>query len=319
MRITYRNPVWPDEMADPFVLKWQGEYYAYGTSSLQADHKIFPILHSKNLADWTHIGNAVEPLPTLPHGNYWAPEVAERDGKFYMYFSAGERTADETQRLHAAVADSPRGPFITRKQLMPDAGFTIDAHPFRDPQDGQWYLFFCQDFFDERVGTGIAVVRLADTMLDTVGAPTPLLRASGDWQIYERNRTIYSQTWAAWHTVEGPFVTYHAGHYYCFYSGGAWHSFNYGVSYGVADHVLGPYHESQKSNGPRVLQAVPDTVLGPGHNSIVLGPDGHTEFLVYHAWDAARTARRMCIDPLRWTTDGPVCAGPTISEQVIEL
>ncbi len=319
MRLTYRNPVWPGEMADPFVLKWEGEYYAYGTSGVRQDHKIFPILHSKDLAHWEHIGNALEPLPTLPDGNYWAPEVAERNGKFYMYFSAGKRTADETQRLHVAIADSPRGPFQTVKQLMPDAGFTIDAHPFRDPQDGRWYLFFCQDFFDQRVGTGIAVVQLADTMLDTLGSPVPLLRASSDWQIYERNRTIYSQTWDAWHTVEGPFVTYHAGYYYCFYSGGAWHSFDYGVSYGMAGQVLGPYREEQSRPGPSILQAVPDKVLGPGHNSLVLGPDDQTEFIVYHAWDVARTARRMCIDPLRWTSDGPVCAGPTIDDQTIEL
>jgi hypothetical protein len=39
-----------------------------------------------------------------------------------------------------------------------------------------------------------------------------------------------------WHTVEGAAVLYRDGHYYCFYSGGAWEKENYGVSYVVARH-----------------------------------------------------------------------------------
>ncbi len=204
------------------------------------------------------------------------------------------------------------------KKYIADEGFTIDAHPFRDPQDGRWYLFFAKDFFDERVGTGTAVVPLADTMIETAGPVTTVLRASADWQIYERNRTIYNQQWAAWHTVEGPFVRWHEGLYYCFYSGGAWHSTEYGVSYGVAEQVTGPYRDAWSTQGPAVLRTIPDQVLGPGHNSIITGPDGRTPFLVYHAWDQQRTARRMCIDPLTWTAEGPRCAGPTTALQTID-
>lgn len=42
-------------------------------------------------------------------------------------------------------------------------------------------------------------------------------------------------------------------------------------------------------------------------------------YCVYHAWDVAKTARRIYIDPLRWTEAGPQCAGPTTDEQTIEL
>ena len=45
-------------------------------------------------------------------------------------------------------------------------------------------------------------------------------------------------------------------------------------------------------------------LIGPGHNSIVTGPDGE-DWIAYHAWDAGMTARRMCVDKLVWTTDGP--------------
>jgi len=58
-------------------------------------------------------------------------------------------------------------------------------------------------------------------------------------------------------------------------------------------------------------------VIGPGHNSVTVAPDGRTQVLVYHAWDANRTARRMCIDPLAWTADGPRCDGPSQGPRVL--
>lgn len=316
MSATYQNPVWPGYFADPFVLEWQGVYYAYGTGAtlLEADGRAFPVLSSTDFAHWTYVGGAMEPL-TDPAGTaYWAPEVAERDGRFYLYYSACGGDGDESHRLRVAIADHPAGPFRDSGHLLlPDEGFTIDAHPFRDPLDGRWYLFFAKDFFDGRVGTGTAVVALNDDMVSTSGAPRPVVRATADWQIYERNRPLYGRTWDAWHTVEGPFVVHHDGRYYCFYSGGPWTTPDYGVSYGVADTVLGPYRDDWSQDGPTVLKGIPGQVLGPGHNSVVRGPDGQTDFIVYHAWDPAHTARRMAVDPIDWTPDGPRCAGPTLA------
>ena len=56
--------------------------------------------------------------------------------------------------------------------------------------------------------------------------------------------------------------------------------------------------------------------------AIVLGADGATQYVCYHAWDVARTARRLCIDPLAWVPDGaggvaPRCLGPTTEPQPI--
>jgi beta-xylosidase len=313
--VTYQNPVWPGYFADPFVLEHQGAYYAYGTGAtlLEADGRAFPVLTSTDFAHWTYVGGAMEPL-TDPAGTaYWAPEVAERDGRFYLYYSACGGDGDESHRLRVAIADHPAGPFRDSGHLLlPEEDFTIDAHPFRDPRDGRWYLFFAKDFFDGRVGTGTAVVALNDDMVSTSGAPRPVVRATADWQIYERDRALYGRTWDAWHTVEGPFVVHHDGRYYCFYSGGPWTTPSYGVSYGVADTVMGPYRDDWSQDGPTVLRGLPGRVLGPGQNSVVRGPDGRTDFIVYHAWDPAHTARRMCLDPIDWTPEGPRAAGPTV-------
>lgn len=314
---SYSNPVYPGYFADPFVFKHESDYYAYGTGSNVGDQpasdgRYFPILASPDLVHWQPLGGALVP-PSGGHA-FWAPEVAARDGRFYLYYSAAGTGGDETHRLRVAVADHPAGPFLdSGKLLLPDEGFTIDAHPFRDPRDGRWYLFFAKDFFDACPGTALAVVPLAEDMVSVAGPVTAVLRASGDWQVYERDRTLYGQQWDAWHTLEGPFVRFHDGRYFCFYSGGAWTGPGYGVGVAVADTVLGPYAEP--TPGPCVLRGVPDHVIGPGHNSLVRGPDGETDFVVYHAWDTAHTARRLCIDPLRWTPNGPRCAGPTWTPQ----
>jgi beta-xylosidase len=321
--LEYSNPVWPGYFADPFVLKYQGEYYAYGTGGpenggLQADGRMFPLLHSKDLAHWEMVGGALTPLNDPDKPAYWAPEVAERDGRFYMYYSAGGYEG-EGHKVRVAVADKPTGPFEdTGSILIPDEPFSIDASPFRDPKDGCWYLYFAKDFFDgSRAGTGTAVVPLSDDMLSAAGPATTVIRASADWQIFERNRHWYNRDWEAWHTVEGPFVVFHDGLYYCLYSGGRWESAEYGVSFGVADNPLGPFRDEWSSSGPCVLKGIEGKVLGPGHNSVVVCPDDRAEFVVYHAWDVARTARRLCIDPLVWTPDGPRCAGPTVGARKI--
>jgi GH43 family beta-xylosidase len=51
---------------------------------------------------------------------------------------------------------------------------------------------------------------------------------------------------------------------------------------------------------------VPGQVIGPGHNSSVSSPVGQQDYVVYHAWNEELTARQMWVDPLLWTTDGPV-------------
>jgi hypothetical protein len=38
--------------------------------------------------------------------------------------------------------------------------------------------------------------------------------------------------------------------------------------------------------------------------------------MVYHAWDPDFTKRRMCIDPLVWTPEGPRCNGPSTGPRV---
>jgi beta-xylosidase len=317
--ISYQNPVYPDYFADPFCIRVGEDYYAYGTGPADFEGRQFPVLHSRDLVRWSLVGHALNPLSNGV--NYWAPEVAEKDGRFYLFYSASTTPSDETHRLRVATSDSPAGPFVdSGRELMPHIGFSIDAHPFRDPRTGKWYLYFAADYTaDEPHGTGLAVVPLADDLMSVTGEPQVVLRASCDWQVYERNRNYKGRTWKAWHCVEGPFVVYRDGKYYCLYSGGAWHTENYGLGFATAESPLGPWSDDYAQHGPTVLKGDARESIGPGHNSVVLGPDDFTQFVVYHAWDKTRTARRLCIDPLRWTPEGPRCDGPSTTRRELVL
>lgn len=321
---TYTNPIYPGYFADPFVWKYQGVYYAIGTGAAEAEGqvdeiggRVFPLLQSDDFLNWKSVGNALQrPDPALGD-NFWAPEVAYCDHMFYLYYSVGHE--DKNHQLRVATSALPLGPYQDIGSLLDleECPFAIDPHPFCD--DGQWYLFYARDFLDTeggvRVGTALMVDRLQG-MTKLSGVGKVVLRAHYDWQRFLADRPMYGGIYD-WHTLEGPCVRKHQGRYYCFYSGGRWETENYGVDYGVAESVMGPYFDTGNEAGPRVLQSVPDRVLGPGHNSIVIGPDGQTEYIVYHAWDTSSSARRMCVDKLIWTADAPCCNGPTWMPQTI--
>ncbi len=310
---TYANPIHDGYLGDPFVLKHNGEYYAYGTGP-QGELAI-PALHSRDLVGWRPLGDALT-LRDDAFEALWAPEVAYDNGTFYMYYSAGGEEG-EGHQLRVAAATRPAGPFEdSGAVLTPEDPFTIDAHPFRD-DDGQWYLYYCRDFLDpdgdERVGTGIVVDRLVG-MTRLAGERRTVVRPHAEWQLYERRRKWYGRVWD-WYTVEGPFVRKHDGHYYCFYSGGAWKEPNYGVSYVVADHAMGPFASEAGAEGPQILRTQPGRVIGPGHASVVHAPDNVHEYIVYHAWDAEHTTRLMRMDRLHWGEEGPSSSGPTLDPQ----
>jgi beta-xylosidase len=312
LTLEYRNPVWDGYLADPQVLVTGGEYYAYGTGN-EHNGRQFPVLHSKNFVNWEFVGNALETVAEPRMEAYWAPEVAEKDGRFFLYY-AGQ------YKMRVAVANHPAGSFKdSGKLLFPEEPFSIDGHPYQDPRSGKWYLFFAKDFLDKRVGTALAVAELAPDMTSVKGPVQTVLRAVGDWQIYERNRTMYGQTFQAWHTVEAPFIVLRDDRYYCFYSGGNWQTPGYGVGFAVSDSVTGPYRDEANLEGATVLKSIPGKIIGPGHNSIILGPDRKTHFIVYHSWNPERTKRQMCLDPLEWTESGPRAFNPSRGVKRVKL
>lgn len=310
MNMTYSNPVYNHGFPDPFVLKYCGEYWGYATG-IQPDGRCFGIMRSRNLTDWEALGGALEPLAEgWPY--YWAPEVTYDNGRFYMYYSVGN---EELMEIRVAVAEHPAGPFVDSGHRLTSEPFAIDAHVLVD-EDGARYLFYATDFLQHtHIGTGTVVDRLLDPFT-LEGQPRPVSRARYDWQIYDPQRK--EKGGVRWHTVEGPFVLKRKGVYYQMFSGGNWQNPTYGVSYATTTNVNITEEWEQAADGNQVLpilRTIPGKVIGPGHNSVVRGPDNLQQFCVYHRWAEDKSGRVLAIDPLDWADKRMLIIGPSTTPQ----
>jgi Predicted beta-xylosidase len=303
MRALPVGPVHERPLADPFVVV-AGDYLAVGTEDPPpAEGPVFPLLVSPDLRSWRDTGRVLErPDPGLGDA-FWAPELAEADGRWWLYYSVGHGIRDHHVRV--AVADAATGPYRdTGAVLTPGERFAIDGHPFRD-HDGRWYLYFARDVLDaERPGTHIAVVPLAAPDRPD-GEPVPVLAPYADWQLYARDREMYGARYD-WHTLEGPAVVRRHGRYWMTFSGGAWTGDGYAVSWAVADHPLGPW--TPAPSGTPALLETGSGLLGPGHNSLVESADG--DLIFFHSWDADLTTRRMHVRRIAFDPDGPRVRAP---------
>lgn len=285
----YLNPVYPRSFPDPYVIKFRGEYYAYCTDFWR-DGRVFGVLRSRDLVNWTEVGGAMKKLDgDAPF--YWAPEVIYADGKFYLYYSVGNETLME---LRVAVSDRPDGGFVDSGRRLTNEDFAIDGHVFIDT-DGQKYFFYATDFLEHtHIGTGTVVDRMID-FLTLEGRPRPVVRAKYDWQVYDPARQ--EKGGVRWHTVEGPFILKRKGIYYEMFSGGNWQNITYGVSFAVTDDIARDEEWTQFSDGEKVLpvlRTIPDLVVGPGHNSVVRGPNNRELYCAYHRW--TEPGRTLSID-----------------------
>jgi len=305
---TYCNPVYNQSFPDPFVLKFGGHYFAYCTGHWK-DGSVFGVLRSSDLVDWQEVGGAMKPLESdAPF--YWAPEVTYHGGKFYLYYSVGNETLME---VRVAISDRPDSGFADVGSRLTFEEFAIDPHVFID-RDGTRYMFYATDFLEHtHIGTGTVVDRMLDwDKLE--GSPRPVTRAKYDWQVYDPARK--EKGGVRWHTVEGPFVLERKGRYFEMFSGGNWQNTTYGVSFAKSNSVLADDEWDQYSDGEKVLpilKTVPDRIIGPGHNSVVRGPNNRELYCVYHRW--TEVGRVLAIDRIDFAGDRLFIVGATDSPQ----
>lgn len=244
-------------LADPFILLYEGTYYAYGTGSPDG----IEVITSNDLINWNRVDNGRNGLALHKNDSYgekwfWAPEVYFVNGKFYMYYSAEEH-------MCVATSDSPLGPFVQDiKQPMLPGEKTIDNTLFID-EDSTPYLFF--DRFND--GLNIWVAELEDD-LKTIKKETlhPCIHVSQEWE-------------EVWPRVnEGAFVIKQNGTYYMTYSANSYESQYYGIGCATATDIMGEW--TKYSHNP--LLQIPGNLYGVGHSSMFKDNDGNWR-IVFHA------------------------------------
>ncbi|MEA2557064.1 MAG: hypothetical protein QOG88_602, partial [Actinomycetota bacterium] len=102
------GPLYDGDFADPFVLATDDGYVAVGTGGASAD-RVFEALTSTDLLDWTSRGMVLERLPAAMGDEYWAPEIAPSDGRYWMYYSVGHGI--HGHHLRVAGSADPLGPY----------------------------------------------------------------------------------------------------------------------------------------------------------------------------------------------------------------
>lgn len=87
----YKNPVLNADYSDPDAIRVGDDYYMIASSFDGVPG--LPILHSKDLVNWSIIGHAlIRQIPEAhfsktQHGNgVWAPAIRYHKGEFYIYY-----------------------------------------------------------------------------------------------------------------------------------------------------------------------------------------------------------------------------------------
>ena len=68
----------------------------------------------------------------------WAPDAAEKDGKYFFYFPAKDK--QDIFRIGVAVSDNPAGPFKAEPHAI-EGSYSMDPAVFKDV-DGKYYMYF---------------------------------------------------------------------------------------------------------------------------------------------------------------------------------
>jgi beta-xylosidase len=347
-RATYQNPL-AVEFGDPYVLHVKGDkYYMYGTGGVARNG--FAAYSSTDLVNWQSEGqvyfasneNGWSDSTAEYDGAYWAPEVYERNGKYYLFYSAQwkENPTNELEnfRIGVAVAEKPTGPFIDLyDRPIFDPGYPIiDANLFF-ADDGKVYLYYSRccykhpvesevadwaknkGWFNEIEESWVYGVELKPDFSGAIGEPVLLLRppvSMKDKQAEWESRSVTSkEVNRRW--TEGSVIFRKNDAFYMMYSANYFGGKNYAVGYATSQNPLGPF---TKSNSNPVLQKNVErggVVSGTGHNSITYSPDGKEMFCVYHGRTLATGDKRVVfIDRMKIMDDGSLqVQGPTTKPQ----
>ena len=263
----YRNPVYPGDFADPFVLVADGRYYAYATNLRGVN---VPILESADLVDWTPMGDAMPELPAWAVSGRkltWAPAVASTTVGYALYYTARDQRSGR-QCIGLAESASPTGPFVDHRRepfiCQTELGGSIDASVVWDATTGARYLLWKND--------GNCCAKQVTLWSQ---------RLSADGRRLEGPRAALLHRDLPWEgpLIEGPTMWHEAGAWRLLYSANQWNTDRYSTGAAVCDSPLGPC--SKTGDGP--LLASDELVAGPGGAEVFMDLEGR-RWLAYHGW-----------------------------------
>ena len=271
----YINPVIDADYSDPDVVRVGDDYYM--TASSFSDIPGLPVLHSKDLVNWTIIGHAIAEMPdyakfaTPNHGNaVWAPAIRYHNGEFYIYYG------DPDLGIFMTKTKNPAGPWEPLVLVHPAKGI-IDTCPFWD-EDGKAYI--AHGYAGSRAGVKsiIGMIEMTPDGKSTIGQ---------DCIIYDGH--IENET------IEGAKMYKRGDWYYIFSPAG-------GVATGWQEvlrskNPWGPYEVRN------VMEQGDTDINGPHQGAWIDTPDGKEDWFI-HFQDKGPYGRVVHLQPMTWLENG---------------
>lgn len=273
---TYQNPILHADYSDPDAIRVGDDYYL--TASSFNDVPGLPILHSKDLVNWTIIGHVFNQQPpyqrfnSVQHGGgVWAPSIRFHQEEFYIYYP------DPDEGIYMVKSKKITGPWSTPLLVKKAKGW-IDPCPFWD-EDGNAYLI-----------NGLAGSRsgMKSTLV--------LNRMSADGTTLLDDGVMVFDGHVNHPTIEGPKLYKKNGYYYILAPAG-------GVGKGWqlalrSRNIYGPYEEKI------VLEQGTSTINGPHQGAWVETQTGESWFI--HFQDKDAYGRIVHLQPVTWKNGWPM-------------
>lgn len=272
----YKNPIIHADYSDPDAIRI-GDDFFMTASSFDAVPGL-PILHSKDLVNWTIIGHALkrqipdDHFSKTQHGNgVWAPTIRFHNNEYYIYYP------DPDFGIYMTKAKSPESVWSEPILVVAGKGL-IDPCPFWD-NDGKNYLIHA--YAGSRAGVKSVLV---------------LKRLNEDGsKVIDEGKIVYDGHEVD-PTIEGPKIYKRNNYYYVFAPAG-------GVSSGWqvalrSKNIYGPYERKV------VMDQGSTAINGPHQGAWVNTSSGEDWFL--HFQDKDLYGRVLHLQPMKWINDWPV-------------
>ena len=249
-------------------------------------------------------------------GYIWAPEIHHFDGRWHVYFAAGD--SDQKFRIRTYVLQSADpDPLTSRWTLLgefqtPWDTFTLDSTIFEHL--GVRYICWAQSEPGIKSNSNIYLAPLK-TPTTLAAPPVRLTMAELPWE-----RLKYR-------VAEGPALLARNGKLFLTYSVNST-DYRYCMGMLTADadtNIMDPASWT-KSAEPVFASSPANNIWGPGHNSFVVDERGR-DLLVYHARDYREIKgdslldpnRHTRVQPFRWRSDGTPDFGVPVKNGALRL
>ena len=200
---------------DPFILTHGGKYYLYGTRAIHTwteeigDGYGFDVYESDDMENWQGPVSIFENYEGFfGEFQFWAPEVHEYNGRFYLLATFGSRERNRGTAI--LVCDTPNGKFKVHSQgpVTPEAWSCLDGTLY--VENGVPYMVFCHEWTQIKNGE-VCAVELSTDLTCAIGEPFTMFKAT-DGQPWVK--TIGNDCYV----TDGPFLMNLDGELICLWS-----------------------------------------------------------------------------------------------------